>query len=166
MKFTVSARHNEVSFKLPKKLNPLELVQGAAHVLSDRATAFVEESKTDWALTLAAKRDEGRAGLLALGREYVDEVLNQNVRQRLVANSRPIFERIVSRAVVSARRNPEDPAQPSAASDAELSPADKAELERLVAEAEAELAARRAKGALKGVAETWEERHGRPRTGR
>jgi His-Xaa-Ser system protein HxsD len=166
MRFTVSARNNEVSFSLPKKLNALELVQGAAHVLTDRATAFVEESKTDWKLTLSAKRDEGAAGLRALGREFVDEVLNQAVRQRLVANARPVFEHIVSRAVVSARRNPEDKDQPAAARDAELSAADKAELERLVAEAEAELAARRKGGALKETAKTWEERHGHPRTGR
>lgn len=166
MKLSVSLRHNEVSFSLPKKLHALELVQGAAHVLSDRATAFVEESKSDWKLTLSAKRDEGRAGLLALGREFVDEVLNQAVRQRLVANARPVYEHVVSRAVVSARRDPADKDQPAAARDAELSAADRAELERLVAEAEAELAARRKKGPLKEVAKTWEERHGHPRTGR
>lgn len=166
MKLTVSARHNEVSFSLPKKLNALELVQGAAHVLADRATAFVEESKTHWVLTLAAKRDEGAEGLRALGREFVDELNNQSVRQRLVANARPVFEHIVSRAVVSARRNPDDKDQPATARDAELSPSDKVELEKLIAEAEAELAARRKGGALKETAKTWEERHGHPRTGR
>lgn len=165
MRLSVSLRHNEVSLALPKKLHPLELVQGAAHVLSDRATAFLEESRALWKVTLSAKRDEGRAGLEALGREFVDELLNQAVRQRLVANARPVFEHIVSRAVVSARRDPADAAQPSAARDAELPPAEKAALEALVAEAERELSERRAKGALREVSKTWEERHGHPRTG-
>ncbi|MBI3297871.1 MAG: hypothetical protein HYZ75_06895 [Elusimicrobia bacterium] len=163
MRFSVSLKAREVSFSVPRKLHPLELVQGAAHVLSDRATAFVDETKTAWKLTLSAKTTEDQAGLMALGREFVDELHNQALRQRLIANSRPVYEHIVSRAVVSARRDPDDKDQP--ATGAELSKEQKAELEKLIAEAEAELAARRKTGVLAAVEKTWEERYGHPRTG-
>lgn len=165
MRFSVAMREKEVSFSVPKKLHPLELVQGAAHVLSDRATAFVEETRTVWKLTLSAKGASDRPGLEALGREFVDELHNQALRQRLIANARPIFEHVVSRAVVSARRDPADKDQPAAAGPGELSADQKAELESLIAEAEAELAARRKTGVLAGAEKTWEERYGHPRTG-
>ncbi|MDE2292015.1 MAG: hypothetical protein KGL53_08025 [Elusimicrobia bacterium] len=166
MRFAVSEKEREVTFRLAKKLHPLEQVQGAAHVLGDRATAFVEEAKGSWVLTLCAKGPCAKADLEALGREFVDELLNQALRLRLLANARPVFEHIVARAVVSARRDPADPDQPAAARAEELTAEQKAELEALIAEAERELDARRSAGTAAKTAQTWEERHGRSRTKR
>lgn len=161
MRFKVSTKAREVSFSLPKKLYALELVQGAAHALADRAAAFVEEKGKAWELTLAVQGTPTKEALEALGHEFTAEVLNQALRQRLIANARPIYEHIISRAVVSARRDPADKEQPPAG---ELSPEQKAELKRLIDEAEAELDARRGKVPA-AVTQTWEERYGRPRTG-
>ncbi|MBI5598004.1 MAG: hypothetical protein HY928_18130 [Elusimicrobia bacterium] len=161
-RFSVSLKEREVGFSLPKKLHPLELVQGAAHVLCDRATAFLDESRSEWSVSLQAKAPCGKEDLEALAREFVDELHNQALRQKLVQNSRPVFEHIVARAVVSARRDPADKDAPGAARPDELGAEEKAELERLIAEAEAELDKKRAAGGV--PSKTWEERYGRPRT--
>ena len=162
MRFKVSTKAREVSFSLPKKLYALEIIQGAAHVLADRAAAFVDEKGKAWELSLAVQGAPTKEALEALGHEFVAEVLNQALRQRLIANARPIYEHIIARAVVSARRDPKDKDQPSAG---ELSEEQKAELQGLIAEAESELEARRGPVPA-AVTRTWEERYGRPRTGK
>jgi len=170
MEFKVSTKTGEVSFSIQKKLYALELVQGAAYVLTDRAVDYVEEAKGRYELTLKAKdkADATRERLEALAGEFVNELLNHALRQKLLANNRSIMEHIISRAMVSARRDPADPAQPPAAAEQELNAEQRAEIDKLIAEAEAEIAARRkatAKPDPRGIAKTWEERYGKERTG-
>lgn len=156
MRFRVLGRTDEVIFRIQKKLYPLELLQGAAYVLTDRCVAYVSEGRGYYEVTLEAKAKTGPEGLRALGGDFVNEVLNQVLRQRLLANNRVIVERILGAAFTSAR------GQETAQAGSELDAASRAELDRLVAEAEAETSGGKAADP-RGTLQTWEERHGRPR---
>lgn len=168
MEFKVRPGSNEVVFPVQKKLYPLEVVQGAAYLLTDRAVAYVEDKRGAWELTLRAKAKASAAELEALAGDFLNELLNQVLRQRLLAANRSVMEHVIARAVVSARRDPADPAQPPAAAEDQLSAEQRSEIDRLIAEAEAEIAARaknRAAADPLGISKTWEERHGKERVG-
>ncbi|MFH1723464.1 MAG: His-Xaa-Ser system protein HxsD [Elusimicrobiota bacterium] len=171
MRFKVSLRSGEVVFPIQKKLYPLEIIQGAAYVLTDRAYAYVEEKRGlgIYELTLRSRKKATKEGLEALAGDFLNEVLNQALRQRLLADNRSVMEHIISRAMVSARRNDEDPVQRREAPDEALSAGQQAEMEKLIAEADAEIAARakgNGEGDPRGIKRTWEERFGKPRAGR
>jgi len=162
----ISVEDKEVVFSIQKKLYPLEIVQGAAYILTDRAVAYVEEEEDEWVLTLESKEGSpDEASLETLAGDFVNEVLNQTIRQRLLASNRSIMELVLSRAFVSARRDDGDPDQPPEASDASLSDEQRAEMEKLIAEAEAEVEKLKSGESDAAVLDSWEKKHGKSRTG-
>ena len=84
MKTKIDAKGNSVVLTIQKKLYPRELLQGAAYLLTDRATAYVEEKKGDYEVTLESKVMADAKQLKTLSQEFLDELLNQAVRQKLV----------------------------------------------------------------------------------
>lgn len=165
MKKTLSIKTGEVSFTIDKKLYALELLQGAAYVLTDRAAAYVEERGKSYVVTLESKEGKTKAALEALTEVFVNEVLNQALRQKLIANNRVIMEHVITRAMMSARAEETPEGQPVA--EPALTSEQQAEIDKLIAEAEAEIASltKRKGGADPlGITKTWEERHAKPRT--
>jgi His-Xaa-Ser system protein HxsD len=164
MKYKVSLKTREVSFAVPKSASSLELLQGAAYVLTDRCTAYVEPQGKAHVVTLKAAATATKEDLAALADLFNNELLNQALRQRLLSRNRVIMEHVITRAMVSARA---DEAAGAPAAEKPLSEDQQKEIDRLIAEAEAEVAAlvKNRKGADPlGITKTWEERHGKPRT--
>ena len=161
MKYKIDAKTGEVVFQIQKKLYALELLQGTAYVLTDRCVAYVESKGAQHEVTLKSTRGKAKDELIALGDAFVNELLNQVVRQKLVASNRFIMEHVISKALVSAR------AEPPAPSEQALTADQQAEIDKLIAEAEAEIASlNKRKGGADplGITKTWEETHGKPRT--
>jgi len=162
MKYKIDAKTGEVALSVQKKLYSVELLQGAAYVLTDRCVAYVEAKGTAHEVTLKSTRGRSRPELEALGDAFVNELLNQALRQKLVSANRAIMEHVITRALVSATAEPEGQ---DAAAEA-LSAEQQAEIDKLIAEAEAEIAtlSKRKGGADPlGITKTWEEVHGKRR---
>ena len=162
MRFKLSPASRQVTFLVSKKLHALDVLEGAAHVFSDRAAAYLEEKGKDYEITLKALEKTTREALEALADGFLGEVLNQALRQKLLANNRSIIEHVISRAMVSALADPAAGRPPADA----LTPEQQQEIDRLIAETEAEIAAlAKSKGGADplGIAKTWEETHDKPR---
>lgn len=160
MKYDIDVKVGEVSLAAQKKLYALELLQAAAYVLTDRCVAYVETKGASHVVTLKSTRGRSRAELEALGDAFVTELLNQALRQRLVAANRSIMEHVITRALVSAQAEPPEGAPEALTADQQ------AEIDKLIAEAEAEIAtlSKRKGGADPlGITKTWEEVHGKRR---
>lgn len=154
MKAKVSAGAKAVRIFLGPKEAPLAVVQGAAHLLADRAWAVIERRRGGLAVTLSPKDECGAAELAALGALFNQLVSNQALRQRLADGNREILEYIVSHALVPAAPQPdsEHPAAP-------LTPQQQTEIDRLILEADTEISELKKRGAEDplGIRKTWEE---------
>lgn len=70
-----------VSFDIPKKIYSMDALRIAAQTLSSKIDVYLTESKTDFEVTLKAKRrDAGEPQLEALAGEFGNELLNQEYR--------------------------------------------------------------------------------------
>lgn len=159
MNHTVDEQENEVVVAIEKDRWPLDAVQMAAHVLADRAYAQVSEEEGELFVTLHPKETADRRALEGLGALFDREVQNQALRLRLAAGNRATMEYVVSRALVPASKaaGPEGP-EP----EAELTDDQKSEIDRLIAEAESEIAELKKDDAGAdplGITKTWEERN-------
>lgn len=159
MNHTVEAEDNEVIIDLKKDQASLAAVRMAAHVLSDRAYAHIAEEDGSLFVTLHSKLDADKAALEGLGALFEREVQNQSLRLNLAADNRKTMEYIVSRALVpaSGAAGPEG-VEP----EAELSDDQKSEIDRLIAEAEEEIAdlkKDKAGADPLGITKTWEEQN-------
>lgn len=135
MKSRVDLAERSVSFAVPKKIYSDDAVGVAAHVFSNRAETYVEESKTEHRLTLVAKRkDLDAAALEALAGEFVNELLNQEYRIVVARFNRKVADVIAAQTLLAARGG-ENPVPPPADT-----PELKAETERLMKAAAAEIA--------------------------
>ena len=75
---------------------PLDAVYGAAYVFLDRAYVVLEKDKaTTIRVSLTSKTPATRDALMALGGEFVNELLNQAIRANLDESARKIREYIV-----------------------------------------------------------------------
>ena len=134
MKIEVNRAERSVSLTAPRKTYSGDAVGIAAHVFSNRAEVYHNESKSDHELTLVAKRrDLDEAALEALGGEFLNELLNQEYRFVVGRFNRKVADVIAAQALLSARGG-EKPAKPAPDS-SEL----KAEVKKLMAAAEEEI---------------------------
>jgi His-Xaa-Ser system protein HxsD len=75
---------------------PLDAVYGAAYVFLDRAYVVLEKEKAATIrVSLTSKTPATRDALMALGGEFVNELLNQAIRANLDESARKIREYIV-----------------------------------------------------------------------
>lgn len=161
MKVKIDSKSGEALLTIQKKLYAVELLQAAAYVLTDRCVAYVEASGASHIVTLKSTQGRSRADLEALADSFHNELLNQALRQKLVAANRSIMEHVITRALVSAQAEPEKEAAPEA-----LTASQQAEIDKLIAEAEAEIASlakRKGNADPLGITKTWEEVHGKRR---
>lgn len=125
MKFIKGA----LTIKLGKPLYSAEALAAGALALGTRAQVFVVETKT--AFTIEIKPVTTRmkeADLLMLGGEFLNEALNHEYRQRVVASNAPLTQAVF--APLFAKGFPEVPADPLE----ELEPTVKADRARDVEE--------------------------------
>ena len=154
MKISFSEDGREAEMRVAKTEAALDAVRMAAYVLSDRAYALVDEDEESYIVRLRGKTtDVEGAGLAAL---FEREAENQKLRLSLSAANRETMEYIVSRALAPSGRS----ARPSG--EAALSDEQQGEIDRLIAEAEAEIAALRENTPGSdplGITKTWEEKN-------
>ena len=156
MKHSVEDSDNEVVVTVEPGRWPLEAVRMAAHVMADRAYAHLSEDEDGVVVSLHAKETLDARGLEALGALFDREVQNQTLRLKLESANRETMQYIVSRALVPAIAS----SGAAAELEAELSADQKSEIERLIAEAEAEIAElKKDEGGTDplGITKTWQE---------
>ena len=168
--FRVDAKNGCVVAELPVARDGLEPIMGACYLLMDRAYAFLEGDRArTLRVTLRPKdlKSRGAADLKVLGETFVGELQTQKVRWAISRNNQPIREFIAEQAVLLANGKLPEPAQaPSAAPPAEeLSDAQRQEIEKLIAEVEAEIKSLNDKKTTadpKKIAASWEEKQEAP----
>jgi len=156
---TVEEEENEIIVAIEKDSWPIDAVRMAAHVLADRAYAQISEEDKELVVTLHAKEVSNRSALEGLGALFDREVQNQSLRLKLAAGNRETMEYIVSRGLVPANKSA---GQGGEEPEAELSDDQKSEIDRLIAEAESEIADLKkdnSEGDPLGITKTWEEQN-------
>lgn len=117
-----------VVVSLGKPLYGAEGLAAGALALGTRAQVFVDESKTAFAVEIRPAKPCPPAALLALGGEFLNEVLNHEYRQRVVSAHSPLTQAVFS--PLFAKGFPAVPADPLE----ELEPQVKADRQRDVEE--------------------------------
>ena len=136
MELDIDAKEREVSFDVPKKIYSMDAVRIAAQVLSTKIDTYLDESKTDYEVTLKAKRkDAGAEQLSALAGEFGNELLNQEYRFVVGRFNSKISSLIVTQALMAARGGEKGTSVPAE----EKTPEFKAKVAELMKNAEAEV---------------------------
>ncbi|MCR4295178.1 MAG: hypothetical protein NUW21_06560 [Elusimicrobia bacterium] len=126
-----------MKLKLSKKIYSKGALLIAAQVLSNKVNAYLEESKSDYTVTIEAKRrDVDAAQLAALAGEFGNELLNQEYRFLVGRFNAKISSLIVTQTLMAARGGE----SPAAAPAEESTPAFKKLVADMVRNAEAEVA--------------------------
>lgn len=95
---------NEIAFELDENIYPLEAVQNAVYVFTDRAYVRVERSEKErLKVVMAVKAGLPSGAAAALKGEFDNELIHQILRQRISASNQKIREFIVTKALVSAQ---------------------------------------------------------------
>lgn len=129
-------------------------VLGAAHVLARRMRVWLRSDGRGGTRARLANADGGSLKPAALEAMFLDEAAAQELRRRAAVANRTLREFIVTQALLSAGGERKGPPAP-------LSPEEDAEVDRLIAEVEREIAAKAS--AFDARAEpTWEEGRGDP----
>ena len=137
MRLETDVKERQVSFEIPKKIYTMDALRIAAQILAPKIDVYLDESKTDFEVTLKAKRrDAGEAQLTALAGEFGNELLNQEYRFIVGRFNSKISSLIVTQALMAARGG-ETPAAPPVE---EQMPEFKAKVAAMVKNAEAEVA--------------------------
>ena len=131
------AEEGTVTFSLAKSQYSMEALQIAAHIFDRRAEVRFDESKTEYEITLEAKRKKLDAPALeAIGGEFVNELLNQEYRFVVGKFNQKISTLIVAQALLAARGGE----APAGLPPEEQTPEFQAEVAALMAESAAEIA--------------------------
>lgn len=126
-----------MKLKLSKKIYSKDALLIAAQVLSNKINVYLEESKSDFTVTIEAKRrDVDGAQLAALAGEFGNELLNQEYRFLVGRFNAKISSLIVTQTLMAARGGE----TPTAAPAEESTPAFKKLVADMVRNAEAEVA--------------------------
>jgi hypothetical protein len=143
-----------VQFEIPPGERTLTVVKHAALALAGEAYVELTSAKGAVRVGLAPKAGADDAALRALAARFGDSLEAEAIREELDANGRALREHMIRLAL--------RPESAPADADIQLSPEQQKELDRLIAEVEAEVA-KEPGGAGPdplGVDKTWEEKHG------
>lgn len=103
-------KENKIIISVNQKLYPLEAAYGAAYAFLDKAYIYLEEGpKSKIQITLKGKEKLTKKGLEALKGEFLNELLNSSLRDRISKNNKKIREYMIGRALASALSGPERP---------------------------------------------------------
>lgn len=132
---TVDQKGRSVELRLPAAVYSPDSVRIAAHVFDRRAEAFLSEEGRTLEVTLVSRgADAGPEELGRLGREFLNELLNQEYRALVGRFNRKITDLVVTQALYSARGGETPPEKAD-----EGSPEFQADVERMMREAEEEI---------------------------
>lgn len=142
MIFDIDPEAGDATLSVSNALYPREALEGAAHAFAGLADVYAEEDGEETIVTLESKSgDKTPAALEALAGDFLNELLSQTLGKRQLSDNASLTQYVVTKALISARRDPADPLQPPAATDEQLTAEQKAEAKRLLAKAESDFAA-------------------------
>lgn len=132
---------------------------GAAYLLTDRAYAGLSGGPRELTVRLVPKSAVTAASLKQLAADFLREHESQLLRWEIARRNQPIREHIAEQAVLAAagRLPPDEAAAPAAAE--ELNDEQRKEIEKLIAEVEAEIQVINQKKAVsdpKKISASWE----------
>ena len=133
MKLDCDAKKKEVRFTVSPAIYGEDVLRLAAHVFERSAEAYAEKTRGGVEVTLSAKAKTDADGLEKLGREFLNELLNQRYRRIVGEANKELAALLVTQALFSARGGENRPAP------APLTPEQEKEAARLMAEAQAEI---------------------------
>jgi len=135
MKFDIDAEAGEIGFKIQDSIYAADSLQVAAAVFEKKAEVFEEESgKGAKVVTLAARKKLKDPELELLAREFLNELLNVEYRKMVGELNKGLSGMLVTQALYAARGGDAGPPK------FELTEGQKAEADRLMAEAREEAA--------------------------
>jgi His-Xaa-Ser system protein HxsD len=99
----LSPKEGVTVLALDKGLYPLDVVYGAAYVLTDRAYLLLDKDAKGRILVRIESKDEAtEAELRALVGEFSNELLSQALRRKVTQQNKAILEAIVTQAIAGA----------------------------------------------------------------
>jgi His-Xaa-Ser system protein HxsD len=136
---SVDATARSVSITIDAELYPLQAVYGAAYIFIDRCYVFIDRPQAGrWRITLAAKQDVAESeALRAVVGEFANELLSCAWRHQITQDNRVAIETVTVQAIAGAM------GEPSLDDLADFDFTDEALDDPL------------------GIAQSWEEKHGR-----
>ncbi len=148
-----------VAFSLDARKDGLDVILGAAYLMSDRAYVRLDGDRAKvLTVTLTPKGARGAKELKELEASFLAEFESQKFRWALARANQPIREYLVENAVALAQGRAEAAAAAAPAAE-ELTADQRAEIERLISEVETEIKEmndKKAHADPKGVSPSWE----------
>lgn len=96
-------KENKIIISVSQKLYPLEAIYGAAYAFLDKAYIYLEEGpKSKIQITLKGKEKLTKNGLENLKGDFLNELLNSSLRDRISKKNKKIREYMIGRALASA----------------------------------------------------------------
>ena len=158
---------NQVSFIVDPEIFSLEILRGAAFLFIDRCYVHLDKGEDGFIVRLKGKDVLDPKELEALEGEFENELLNQSIREQVNQRNARLRELILAKAIF-AGTNPDQlrevregfseklGEQTLSNIDDDSNPEEEAELERLLAEIEEDLA-----DDPLGIAIPWDEKYGK-----
>jgi len=155
---------SEASVSLDIKAHGLEPVLGAAYLMMDKAFVSLSGDRTKTIVVGLRAKDPKAVKPKALAAEFLADLETQKVRWAVAKNNLPIREFIAEQAVLIANGTIPAPSPAAAAPEPaaeQLTDDQRAEIEKLISEVEAEIKTMNDKKIAtdpKGVKASWEEK--------
>lgn len=155
----------EASFALAVKDHGLEPILGSAYLMMDKAFVLLSGDRAKTIVVTLRAKDPKKVSPKALAAEFLSDLEAQKVRWAVAKNNLPIREFIAEQAVLIANGTIPMPAPAAAAAPEpaaeQLTDDQRAEIEKLISEVEAEIKTMNDKKIAvdpKGVKASWEEK--------
>lgn len=150
----------EIVVGVPAREYPLSVVKHAAYALTGEAYVGLQTVRGAVRVRLEPKSGSGDEALRALARRFREGLELERIRSAVEAGNRDLREHIIRLALRGDDRTQVDV-------ETVLTKEQQEELDRLIAEVEAEVKKESGESGKKdplGVTQTWEEKHGHGRT--
>lgn len=160
-KYMIASADSSITFGLDAREEGLEPILASAYLMTDRAYALLEGDRAKKiSVTLRGKKPLSAKELKDLADTFLAELATQKVRWAIAKNNLPVREFVAEQAVLLANGKLPPPAQEPPAAD-QLTGDQKKEIEKLIAEVEAEIRDMNQKKAVpdpKNIKASWEEK--------
>ncbi len=105
-KSEINLQENQISFYLNAKIYPIEAIHAAAYVFVDRCFVYLSgDSEKEMIVFLKGKKRMDKKQLAFLQGEFLNEILNIMLREKIFKNNKTILEYIVGGAITAALGN-------------------------------------------------------------